>query len=97
MIGERVALLAGLFAAPGLLLWLGHRLRDRSARARGAFWGGVAGHAMAVLLTLAAAVTPPIWWAGGGFWRDFAVHWSLLLGAALGAGSGAVVGRGRGR
>lgn len=89
MMGERVALLVGLFAIPGLLLWLGHRLRDRSPRQRGAFWGGVIGHGIGLAITLTAAVKPAVWWAGGPFLRDFAVHWSPMLlalgGLALGS------------
>lgn len=88
MSGERLALLAGLFVVPGVLLWWGHRLRDRSRAAKLAFWGAVLGHTAALLVTTAAALNPPIWWAGGGFWRDFAVHWSLLVGAALGGLAG---------
>lgn len=88
MIGERAALLLGLFGAPVALLWLGHRLRDRSPRQRGAFWGGAAGHTAAIALTLIVALTPPIWWHEGGFWRDFAVHWSMLIGFLAGTGAG---------
>lgn len=90
MIGERVALLLGLFGAPAVLLWLGHRLRDRTARQRGAFWGGAIGHTIALVVALVAALLPPIWWHEGGFLRDFAVHWSLLIGAIAGAAAGAL-------
>lgn len=88
MIGERVALLAGLFLVPAVLLWLGTRLRDRTGPARGAFWGGVAGHAVGLAITLTAAMCPPVWWAGGPFWRDFAVHWSPMLAALAGGAVG---------
>src|SRR5690606_6592999 len=81
-------LVLGLFGAPAALLWLGHRLRDRSPRQRGAFWGGATGHSIAIVLTLVAALTPPIAWQDGGFWRDFTVHWSMLLGFFAGAGVG---------
>lgn len=81
-------LLAGLFAVPTLLLWLGHGLRRRPARLRGAFWGGVAGHSLGMLVALAAAHAPPVLWADGG-WRSLAVHASLLAGALLGATVGA--------
>ncbi len=86
MIGERVALLIGLFVVPLLLLAIGHRLRRRSPAWRRAFWGGVFGHSLALLITLTASLYPPIWWAGGSFWRDAAVHWTLLFGGLLGAG-----------
>lgn len=91
MIGERVALLVGLFVAPLVLLWLGHRMRDRSAVARGGFWGGVIGHASGLLITLLTSVLPPVWWAGGPFLRDFAVHWSPALLAASGIAAGALL------
>ena len=55
MIGERIALLLGLFGAPAILLWLGHRLRDRTARQRGAFWGGAIGHSVAIVVVMARA------------------------------------------
>lgn len=84
MIGERLALLFGLFGAPLLLVHFGHRLRDRSARERKRFWGGVIGHAIGMLVSVAAMLMPPIWWAGGSFARDFAVHWSMLIGFILG-------------
>lgn len=88
MIGERVALFIGLFVVPALLLWTGHRMRERGGAARGAFWGGVIGHAAGLLITLTTSVNPAVWWAGGPFLRDFAVHWSPML---LGL-SGALVG-----
>lgn len=97
MIGERVALLLGLFLVPALLLWLGHGFRAASPRRRRLFWGGVVGHLSGLALTTVMAVTPPIWWAGGSFWRDFAVHWSLLFGALIGAGLAAAVARARSR
>jgi len=95
MIGERVALLLGLFLVPGLLLALGHRLRRRTPLWHRVFWGGIAGHTLALLVTMTAALYPPIWWAGGSFWRDAAVHWSLAFGALLGAALGAALRRGK--
>ncbi len=92
MTGERLALLAGLLLVPVALLWFGHGLRNRSRAAKLAFWGATLGHIAALLVTTAAALNPPVWWAGGGFWRDFAVHWSLLVGVALGACAGAAIG-----
>jgi len=77
-------LLAGLLAVPILLLWAGHRLRHRSARVRGAFWGATAGHSLGMLVTLGAAHYPPVSWDGSG-WRSAAVHGSMLAGALLGA------------
>ncbi len=80
------ALLAGLFVAPGVLLWMGHRMRDRPARWRGAFWGGVIGHTLGMLVMLAAAHFPPVMWQGG--WRAAAVYGAMLAGAVLGAAAG---------
>ena len=82
------ALLVGLFVAPALLLWLGHRLRRHSARLRGVFWGGVIGHSLGMLITLFAAHYPPVFWEGEGWWRAVAVHASMLAGASLGAAAG---------
>ena len=89
------ALLTGLFVAPAVLLWLGHRLRRRSVRVRGAFWGGVIGHSLGMLVTLLAAHYPPVLWGGEG-WRAAAVHASMLAGASLGAAAGIVARNTRG-
>ncbi len=83
------ALLAGLLAAPAFLVWAGHRLRRRSPRVRGAFWGGLLGHSLGMLVTLAAAHYPPVHWDGSP-WRTAAVHASMLLGTVLGAAVGAL-------
>lgn len=93
MIGERIALLVGLFLAPGGLLWLGHEFREKSMRKKRAFWGGVIGHTLGLIITLIATLAPPVWWAGGPFWRDFAIHWSLLFGVLIGAAVGVVLER----
>jgi len=92
----RLALLVGLFVAPTVLLWLGQRLRDASATRRGAFWGGITGHTLALVLTTLAAMAPPIVWTGGGLVRELIVHWSLVVGAVVGAAVGAVAGLRRG-
>lgn len=84
MSAEHVALLAGLFAVPVLLLALGHRLRNRPPFWRRVFWGAVAGHSIALVVTLAAALYPPIAWADGPRPRDNAVHWALVVGALVG-------------
>ena len=47
-------LLAGLFLVPVVLLWLGHRLRRRTAGARAVFWGATIGHSIGIAVTLAA-------------------------------------------
>ncbi len=73
-----MALLAGLFLIPAVLLWLGHGFRFRPRRWRWSFWGGVVGQVTGVALTATVMVLPPVAWHDGG-WRGFLVHWSLLL------------------
>lgn len=91
-----LALLAGLFAVPVFLLLLGHRLRRRPPLWRRIFWGAVAGHIAGLLVLTIATHYPPVVWEGGSVWRDLAVYWSPLVGAALGALVAAVVGAGAG-
>ena len=86
-------LLAGLFLVPVALLWLGHRLRRRTPGARAVFWGATTGHSLGIVVTLAALHYPPVLWTQG--WRAMAVHWSMVLGALLGAAAGVAAGRGR--
>lgn len=92
MSGMTMALLAGLFAVPALLLWLGHRLRHRTPAARGVFWGALLGHTLGMLVTLGALHYPPVLW-GGTAGRELAVHASMAAGAALGAAGGWMLGR----
>ena len=80
MIGERVALLFGLFVAPLFLALYGHRLRDRGPRGRKRFWSAVIGYSFGMIIATVAMMAPPVWWAGGSFARDFAVHWAMLVG-----------------
>ncbi|HEX6041689.1 hypothetical protein [Longimicrobium sp.] len=82
-----MALLTGLFIAPVALLWMGHRLRRRSAAWKGVFWGAVTGHALGMLVTVAALHYPPVPWGDGGG-RPVLVHWAMLLGAVLGGAMG---------
>ena len=89
-----LALVAGLFLAPLLLAWLGHRFRDRSRHQKGAFWGGLFGHTAGLILALGLALAPPVVWTGGSAWRDAAVHYAMIVGFALGAAIGAARGRG---
>lgn len=86
MMGERVALLIGLILIPVLLLIAGHRFRDRTPRQRSLFWGALLGHTTGMLLTLVLTMLPPVWWHQGPMWRDFLVHFSMLIGAMLGWG-----------
>ncbi len=96
MTAAQIALLAGLFAAPAALLRLGGRRRRRGGAARGAFWGGVAGHTLGMAAALRAMLLPPVVWTGGSAWREAAVFGSLAAGALLGAAIGAAVGSRRG-
>lgn len=84
-----IGLVLGLIVAPGILAWLGHKLRGRSARARGAFWGGLAGYGGAMVLFFIATLMPPLLW-GDASLRETIVYWGLLAGAGAGAGVGAV-------
>lgn len=85
---DRIALLTGLFGVPALLLWVGHRLGERTPVQRGAFWGGVIGHTAALLLALGAFHYPPVIWTGE--LRSVIVFWIMLVGGAVGALIGAV-------
>ena len=84
MIGK-VALLAGLFVVPAVVLLKGHRFRYRTKRYRRIFWGAIIGHSLGVAITLVLLIFPPVAWQDGSGWRDFLVHWSMLLGGAAGA------------
>jgi protein-S-isoprenylcysteine O-methyltransferase Ste14 len=83
-----IALLLGLFAVPTLLLALGHRLRERSPRQRGAFWGGVIGHSVAALVAVVAMHAPPVLWTGDA--RVALVFGAMLAGGVIGAAAGAM-------
>ena len=87
----RLALLIGLFVVPTLLLWAGHHWRYRSARVRGAFWGGLIAHTIAALFATAAGLFWPAEWAASDLWRGFFGFWSMLVLSAIGAAIGAAV------
>ena len=89
---SRIALVAGLFVVPALLLWLGHRLRHATPLRRRVFWGATIGYPRGMLLTLDAIHYPPVLWTDGG-WRTALVHWGMVVGAVLGAGVGALMRR----
>ena len=84
----RVALLAGLFLAPAILLAVSHRLRERSDRGKRAFWGGVIGHIAGMCIASLAMFAPPVWWQGGPQLRDLIVHWAMLIAFLAGAFAG---------
>lgn len=89
-----LALLAGLFVVPVVLLWLGHRLRRRPVRLRGAFWGGVIGYGVASLAALVVGMYPPHEWSGGDVMRGLLGFWLLLIAPLVGALLGAITARG---
>lgn len=80
-----LALLLGAFVMPGVLLWLGHRLRRRTPRWRGAFWGGVTGHLIALVAGSIAAMTPAAHWSGDDTLRGALGFWSFLVLPVVGA------------
>ncbi len=86
-----MALLVGMFIVPVGLLWLGHRLRRRTAPSRDVFWGAVAGHTLGMLASLAAMHVPAVLWAGGDA-RTIIVHWAMLVGALAGGAIGWMMG-----
>lgn len=87
MADSRIALVAGLFLVPAVLLWLGHRLRRQTDVRRRVFWGATIGYLLGMLITLVTIHYPPVLWAGAG-WRTAVVHWGMLVGAVLGAAVG---------
>jgi hypothetical protein len=90
---HRLALLFGMFVFPAVLLYLGHRLRSRTAVQRGAFWGGVAGHSTGIAVALGAMQYPPVLWTGGV--REWIAFWSLLAAGSIGSAIGALRARPR--
>lgn len=80
-----LAMLLGVFVVPGVLLWLGHRLRRRTPRWRAAFWGGVTGHLIALVIGSIAAMTPAAEWSGDDTLRGALGFWSFLVLPAAGA------------
>lgn len=85
-----LVMLLGIFVVPTLLLWLGHRLRRRSSRQRGLFWGGLTGHVAAILTTTLAAMLPPQAWGSGDLVRGLASYGALLLLPIIGGAIGAL-------
>lgn len=89
---DGIALLAGLFVVPILLLATGHRLRRRDAPTRYRFWGGVLGYIVGLLVATAAMLAPPVWWQGGGVVRELFVYWAMTAGFVAGIAVGSVLG-----
>ena len=88
-----VAFLLGLYVMPLGLLWLGHHLKRRSPRAKGAFWGAVIGHSVAGTLALVAALMLPEEWTAQEQLRGFLGLWSLLIFPVVGGLTGALTAR----
>ena len=80
-----LAMLIGAFVVPGVLLWLGHRLRRRTPRWRAAFWGGVTGHLVALVVGSIAAMKPAAEWSGDDTFRGAFGFWSFLVLPVVGA------------
>ena len=88
-----LALLLGLFAVPALLLYLGHRLRRRSRRARAVFWGALFGHTLAGLIAVVYSMIPPEAWTSADTTRGFFGFYGMIAGGALGAVIGLLASR----
>ena len=80
-----LALLLDAFVVPGVLLWLGHRLRRRTPRWRAAFWGGVTGHLIALVIGSIAGMTPAAEWSPDDTVRGALGLWSFLVLPVVGA------------
>lgn len=89
-----LALLAGLFVIPAFLLYLGHRLRRRSRRARAVFWGALFGYILAGLVAVVYSMIPPEAWTSGDVTRGFFGFYGMLAGGLLGALVGLLASRG---
>ena len=85
-----IAMMLGAFAVPAVLLWAGHRMRRRSARWQSAFWGGLAGHLVSLVVACVAALIPAEVWQSTDVVRGAAGFWSLLVCPAAGAIGGAL-------
>jgi hypothetical protein len=85
-----VAFLLGLFGVPLALLITAHKWHQRSARARGTFWGATIGHCVAAIPAVVWPMIPPEAWVEAETARGVASFWALLALPLLGAGLGAV-------
>jgi hypothetical protein len=88
-----VLFLVGLYVLPLALLWLGHHLKRRSARAKRIFWGAVIGHCVAGTLALFAGMMLPEEWTAQERMRGFLGLWSLLIFPLAGGIAGALKSR----
>jgi hypothetical protein len=72
-------MLAGLFIVPVALLYLGHRLRRRSRRARAVFWGALIGHTLGALFATWYSMIPPEAWTSSDTTRGFFGFYGMLV------------------
>jgi hypothetical protein len=80
-----LAMMVGAFGVPTVLLWAGHRLRRRSARWIGIFWGAVVGHAASLIVGPVASMIPAAEWSPTDVWRGAFGYWSFFVFPLLGA------------
>ena len=85
--------LVGLYVRPLVLLWLGHHLKRRSARAKRIFWGALIGHCVAGTLALLAGMMLPEEWTAQERLRGFLGLWALLIFPLAGGIAGALKNR----
>ncbi|ESZ89331.1 hypothetical protein KT71_003972 [Congregibacter litoralis KT71] len=85
-----LALLLGVFAIPLIILLSCHRFRRLGPQGRRRVWGLVIGYGFALIVVLAAMLSPPVLWTDSQPLRTLLVYWGLLtfpllgtLGAAL--------------
>ena len=86
------AMLAGLFIVPVALLYLGHRLRRRSRRARAIFWGALIGHTLGALFATWYSMIPPEVWTSSDTTRGFFGFYGMLVMSIVGGLIGLVAG-----
>lgn len=90
-----VLFILSIVGIPAWLLLVGHRLRDRGLRVRGAFWGGVVGHGVGDAALLGLLLAPPLVWPPPEpIWLLALV---LFVPSVLGLAIGAAVGRSKPR
>ena len=88
-----LAFLLGLYVLPLVLLWMGHHLKRRSPRTKGAFWGAVIGHCVAGIVALVAGMMVPEEWTAQEQLRGFLGLWALLIFPVAGGLTGALTAR----
>lgn len=80
-----VAMMAGLFVVPGILLAASHRLRRRSNQLQSAFWGAIVAHIVAMIAATIASMISPEQWIADDLWRGLFGFWMMLVAPAFGA------------